>query len=164
MITSNKEPRLLHMDGFNVAGLSVKTANRDEFNPSTAKLSHLWQRFFTEGLTDSIPHRLCDSPLFGVYSDYESDADGLYTVTAGVKSSRSSNTLAFSTVRVLSGHYLVFENKGVMPQAVIETWKRVWDYFASYPIAIRCFKTDFEMYQGGGDVAIYIGVETGSIE
>ena len=157
MIT-NKEPKLICLDGFSVTGLSVRTANRDEFNPTTAKLPNLWQRFFSEQIADIIPNRIPGSPILGVYSNYESNTEGLYTVTAGVKSENQSNSSEFCTIAVLPGNYLVFENQGVTPHIVVETWKNVWNYFESETKFTRCYKTDFEMYKGMDDIAIYIGV------
>lgn len=139
-------PILVNIDGFNISGLQVRTSNRNEFNPATAKLPDLWQRFFAEAP---------DLPMFGVYSDYESNTEGLYTVTAGGKVDHSSN----NTLKVLSGDYLVFEGQGSMPHAVVETWQRVWHYFEGKNKFQRCFKTDFEMYKGNEEIAIYIGVQ-----
>ena len=150
MKLSNKEPKILHVEGFSVTGLSVRMA--------TAKLSHVWQRFFSEGVADKIPNRTPGSPMFGVYSNYESNVDGLYTVTVGVKTDDEPNTPVFCTINVLPGEYLVFENQGVTPHVVVETWQNVWTYFKSQPKFTRRFKTDFEMYKNGEDIAIYIGI------
>lgn len=158
MTINNQEPRLIRIDNFYVAGLSVRTINRDEFNPATARLPALWQRFFTAGFVDNIPEQTPGSPIFGVYSDYESNATGHYTVTAGVKSELQSTTPMHSTITIPSGDYLVFENQGMIPQIVVETWQRIWTYFESQEKYIRHFNTDFEMYKSDGHIAIYIGV------
>ncbi len=150
MSIKNKEPTLISVDGFKVIGLSVRTTNSDEFNPATAQLPDLWQRFYSSGSGVTDP----DSIILGVYSDYESDASVYYTVTAGVKSASAEK----STTTVLSGEYLVFENQGVFPHVVVETWQRVWGYFEGQKEILRRFKTDFEMYKADGNIAIYIGV------
>jgi predicted transcriptional regulator YdeE len=154
MSIKNREPKLIHVNEFTVIGLSVRTINSDEFNPSTAKLPDLWERFFSD---DNIT-RPQNSPVFGVYSDYESNAEGYYTVTAGIQSELPSNTPVLQSLTILSGDYLVFENQGVMPQAVIEAWKSVWHYFESKKEVTRRFQTDFERYKGTTDIAIYIGI------
>lgn len=148
---------LVHLDGFTVAGLQVRTINSDEFNSKTAKLPQLWGQFQSAGVADSVPNRLEKESIFGVYSDYDSDATGFYSVTAGVMVSPESSLLA--TVHVQPGDYLVFEGQGDMPQAVVDTWKRVWSYFADNTKYKRNYKTDFERYQGPNSIAIYIGVE-----
>lgn len=61
-------------------------------------------------------------------------------------------------VKINSGNYLVFQGKGQMPQIVIETWKHIWDYFTVDRPYQRCFRTDFEEYKNGDEVAIFIGV------
>ena len=142
------DPILKHVDSFTVAGLMVRTKNSDEFNQETAKLPHLWQQFYSSNPTLNIP-------IFGVYSGYESDANGFYDVTVGTTNNQS---IELSTVQIHAGNYLVFEGKGGMPQTVIEVWTRVWDYFTD-AIHQRSFVTDFEMYSNGDEVSIYIGVQ-----
>jgi predicted transcriptional regulator YdeE len=150
--------QLLTIEGFTVAGLRARTINSDEFNSETAKLSQLWGRFFSEGVADKVPNRLDNEVILGVYSDYESDDKGFYSVTAGVKASAAALAPEFETVEVQSGDYLMFEGQGEMPQAVIETWKSVWRYFAEKPKYKRSYATDFELYQSGDRIGIYIGV------
>lgn len=142
-------PVLKHVDSFTVTGLTVRTKNSDEFNPETAKLPTLWQQFYS---SNPIPN----TTIFGVYSGYESDANGFYDVTVGTLNNNQGAEL--SVAKINSGNYLVFQGKGAMPQAVIETWKRVWDYFTVDSPYQRCFMTDFEEYKNGDEVAIFIGV------
>jgi predicted transcriptional regulator YdeE len=143
------QPVLKHVDSFIVTGLTVRTKNNDEFNPETAKLPTLWQQFYSSNPTPN-------TTIFGVYSGYESDANGSYDVTAGTLN--NNQVAELSTAKINSGNYLVFQNKGAMPQTVIETWKRVWDYFTVDSPYQRCFMTDFEEYKNGDEVAIFIGV------
>ena len=148
---SSIPPTLKYVEGFTVMGLRTKTQNSDEFNEKTAKLPGLWQQFYASELA-------INANIFGVYSNYESNVDGLYTVTVGVKTDDEPNTPVFCTINVLPGEYLVFENQGVTPHVVVETWQNVWTYFKSQPKFTRRFKTDFEMYKNGEDIAIYIGI------
>lgn len=142
-----------------VYGISVRTTNNDEFNPSTAKLSALWGQFYTDGLFNKIPNKSTDSPVYGVYSDYESNEKGAYQVTAGVAVDDGLQGSEFTEVQVQAGEYLVFENSGELPQAVIDTWMQVWTFFEANPEIKRRFATDFELYLSDKDVAIYIGIE-----
>lgn len=144
------QPIMKHVDSFTVTGLTVRTQNSDEFNEETAKLPKLWQQFYSS-------NPIKNTAIFGVYSDYESDANGLYNVTVGT--TNDSQSAELNVVKINSGNYLVFQAKGPMPQAVIETWKRVWDYFAKGNAHQRCFMTDFEAYSNSDEVAIYIGVK-----
>jgi predicted transcriptional regulator YdeE len=144
------EPKKVHIETFNVSGLSVRTINSDEFNPSTAKLPSLWQQF-------AATEKLQDGAVYGVYSDYETDDSGHYTVTAGMNNPMFTSS-DFTTVKIDTGDYLVFEDKGPMPQTVIETWKRVWSYFTDDAAYKRSYTTDFELYNGPDSIAIYIKV------
>ena len=143
-------PTMKHIDSFTVTGLTVRTKNSDEFNQETAKLPNLWEQFYVNNPTPN-------TTIFGVYSDYESDANGFYNVTVGATNDNQSAEL--NAVKINSGNYLVFQTKGPMPQAVIETWERIWDYFTEESAHQRCFMTDFEAYSNGDEVAIYIGVK-----
>ena len=62
-------------------------------------------------------------------------------------------------VDIQAGDYLVFTGHGDMPQMVIDTWVRIWRYFAENPQVQRRFGTDFEAYEGPDSVAIHVGVK-----
>jgi len=144
---------------FTVAGISVRTTNRDESSPGTAQLGALWGRFFQEGIAGQIPNQVSGSPIYGVYADYESDVNGEYTVTAGVQVDPAATSADdFTNVDVAGGEYLVFAGKGPMPQVVIDTWMAVWEHFANSNEYKRAYTTDFEVYSGMDQVAIHISV------
>ena len=136
-----------------IAGISARTTNAAELNPVTGKIAGLWARFFGEGLFDSLPNKLPESPVYGVYSGYESDYMGAFDVTAGVAISRAQGQ-----VELQAGEYLVFSATGPMPQTVLQTWGVVWQYFQSNPNVQRSYATDFEAYIGIDMVEIHIGV------
>ena len=137
-----------------IAGISVRTTNAAEFNPVTGKIAGLWARFFSEGLFDTLPNKLPESPVYGVYSGYESDYMGAFDVTAGVAISKAQGQLELQ-----AGEYLVFSATGPMPQTVLQTWGVVWQYFQSNADVKRRYATDFEAYLANDKVEIYIGVE-----
>lgn len=154
----NIEPKVKHVDSFSVSGITVRTANRDEMDPATAKLGKHWEKFFSEGIMNKIPHRLENAPIYGVYSDYASDYNDYYNLTAGVAVSKASEK-DFANINIDAGNYLVFENKGPMPQAVIDAWQAIWQYFQKNPQITRRYTTDFECYEGEDKIAVYIGIE-----
>jgi len=143
-------PTVKQVESFDVKGFSVRTQNTDEFNEKTAKLPSLWQQFHSSGLAT-------EDTIYGVYSNYDSDANGFYTVTAGVESPQAHDGLTSATIQ--AGQYLVFEGKGPMPATVVDTWKRVWDFFGTKSDYRRNFTSDFEAYKSADEVAIYIGLE-----
>ncbi len=144
------QPIVKQVESFIVTGFSVRTQNSDEFNEKMAKLPSLWQQFYTSELTTN-------ANIFGVYSNYDSDANGPYTVTVGVKSDHAQTQL--SSVTIQAGNYLVFPGTGPMPTTVVETWKRVWEFFEKNTEYRRNFISDLEAYSGSDQVTIYIGLE-----
>lgn len=147
---SSIPPTSKYVEGFTVMGLSTRTQNIDEFNEKTAKLPNLWQQFYSSDLA-------MHANIFEVYSDYESDANGLYTVTVGVASSTERADLRSATIQ--AGNYVVFHGTGPMPATVVETWKQIWTYFQAESTYQRNFISDFEAYSGSDEVAIYIGIK-----
>jgi predicted transcriptional regulator YdeE len=66
-------------NNLNVQGFAVRTKNIDEMEPSKAKIGNLWDRFYRE----IAPHLSAESRVFGIYTNYESDHTGDFTVLAG---------------------------------------------------------------------------------
>ncbi|QLZ69081.1 AraC family transcriptional regulator [Legionella sp. PC1000] len=147
-------PELIKVEAFQVSGLCERTKNANEFNPQTAKLPTLWQRFYASQIAMNKP----DSPIYGVYSNYESNTKGFYTVTAGIETRNSEIINSFYTVIINKGNYLVFKNSGPMPKAIIETWQAIWHFFDTQSDISRVYETDFEVYLGQEQCAVYIGV------
>lgn len=148
------QPQLQRLDAFNVAGLTARTTNRDENNPQAARISTLWNRFFDERIYEKTPHRIADMHLYGVYTAYETDADGAFDITTGVAVADGPEA-----VRIEGGDYLVFAGQGAMPQMVLAAWQAIWQYFDAHPEIKRRYRSDFEAYSGPEQVAIHIGVE-----
>lgn len=135
------QPTRQHQAALNIADLGVRTTNQEEANPATGRIPALWGRFFGENLMGTTPHRdPADLRNFGVCSGYESDAQGAFDVTAGVA------VTAGATVQIEAGDYLVFDDSGPMPQAVVAAWMQVWQYFEAHPEVKRSYRSDFEAY------------------
>lgn len=146
------QPQLQRHDAFKIAGLTVRTTNREENDPQSARIGKLWTRFFDERAYER-PHRIDDMRLYGVYSAYESDAHGAFDITTGVAVADGPET-----VRIEAGDYLVFGGQGEMPQMVLAVWQSIWQYFEQHPEIKRTYLSDFEAYSGPDQVAIHIGV------
>ena len=137
-----------------INGLQVRTKNADEMNLDTLKIAPLWARFFAEIMPR---FGTTPPPLYGVYSNYESDAMGEFDVLVGTDVLEESDGI--KSVTLEAGKYLVFTAKGELPQAIIETWSQVWAYFEDPSIdERRAYKTDFEHYISKDEAEIYIGV------
>lgn len=152
-------PQLVKVEPVTVSGIQIRTKNTDEFNIDTARIPKLWEQFFTEKLNEKIPYAKADSNIYGIYHEYESDSSGYYTVSAAVEITAESNNALLKTFEIGSGHYLVFDANGKIPAAIINAWKRIWDYFEKNTDYQRAFLTDFEVYKGSEECAIYIGIK-----
>ncbi len=134
-----------------ISGLQTRTQNADEMNLETQKIAPLWGKFYT----DIMPTLKEGTALYGVYTNYVSDADEMFDVLVG--SEEGGEGLASVTLQ--EGRYLRFPVKGEMPQAIIDAWTRVWAYFEDPSIdERRAYETDFEHYISMNEAEIYIGV------
>ena len=148
------DPIRQYQNTFAVAGLTVRTTNREESVPAGGRIPGLWARFFGENVMGRTPHRdTADLRNFGVYSGYESDANGAFDVTAGVAVTEGA------AVQVEAGDYLVFDASGVMPQAVLTAWAQAWQYFEAHPEVKRRYRSDFEAYTSPVAAVVCVGVE-----
>lgn len=122
-----------------LTGLKVRTCNANEMNSGTAKIAELWQAFgekYTAKLTKN-------SHIYGVYTNYESDVTGDFDVIACCDdlSIKVTNSVQCNTV---TGRYLVFTGEGEMPDAIIDLWGEIWQYFSSDDCAhTRTYTSDF---------------------
>ena len=141
------------LNGFKLAGYSARTTNQHEMQPSTAKIGDLWARFYSQQ-----GHNITESTnVYGVYTDYESDVNGQYTVFSAADTLIDDKTLC--TVNVASGSYLQFSAQGELPDAVIKLWQDIWQYFANDNCQYkRSYTTDFEHYTGATSVDIFIAI------
>lgn len=144
------KPSIEYVENFTVTGISTNTINAQEKNPTTAKIPALWQQFYSSDLNQ---HAL----IYGVYSGYESDEQGSYTLTVGT--AERKNRKNEHTVTIKTGNYLVFKDTGPMPITVINLWQQIWNYFSEEINYQRNFISDFEVYKGTDQVAIYIGIK-----
>lgn len=140
----------VQIDEFFVKGDGVRTSNAREAG-AAADIPGLWARFHAA-------HPDLEMPMYGVYSGYESDACGEFTVTAGTEVEGAEE----GAIAIRSGTYLEFSAEGAMPAAIIQAWEAVWAHFlVAHPYA-RAYGTDFEQYSGPGSARICIGIRKSS--
>ncbi len=153
------EPQFVSEAEIRFIGEAVRTTNQAESNPSSARIPGLWGRFFAENIPGGIQDKTEPTAVLGVYTNYESDHTGEYSLIAACRVSSLDKIPDGMTGGVIpASDYLVFAAKGAMPQALIAAWGSVWNYFASPRAYRRSFTTDFELYQGREEVGIYIAV------
>ncbi|HFU75179.1 MAG TPA: AraC family transcriptional regulator, partial [Arcobacter sp.] len=66
-----------------IYGITTRTKNLDEMNPQTAKIGSIWQKFDE---TVDVDYKGGER-VYGVYYNYESDANGKFDVLAGYETS-----------------------------------------------------------------------------
>ncbi len=140
-----------------IYGISVRTKNSNEMNPETAKIGAIWQKFDS---TVEVNYKDGER-VYGVYYNFESDANGEFDVLAGYEILNSK----LDTVKIQKGKYLVFNkifeetDDNTRVQAIIETWGKIWEYFLNEDSQYkRIYKTDFEYYKGQNEIEIYISI------
>jgi predicted transcriptional regulator YdeE len=141
-----------------IYGISTRTKNEDEMNPQTAKIGAVWQKFDE---TVDVDYKGGER-VYGVYYNYESDANGEFDVLAGYETSNEK----LESIKIETGKYLVFNkiykenNDNSRVEAVIETWGEIWEYFANENSQYkRAYKTDFEYYKNQNEIEIYISIQ-----
>jgi len=92
--------------------------------------------------------------MYGVYSDYESDASGNYKVTVGVEVTKPKNAIVIEDKK-----YLVFTKQGELPMVVVELWEEIWAYFEKNSEYERAFEIDFEKYAKEDEVEIFVSIK-----
>ena len=140
-----------------IYGISTRTKNSNEMNPETAKIGAVWQKFDS---TVEVNYKDGER-VYGVYYNFESDANGEFDVLAGYETSNDK----LDTVKIEKGKYLVFNkifeqtDDNTRIQAIIETWGKIWEYFSNEDSQYkRIYKTDFEYYKGMNEIEIYISI------
>lgn len=109
---------------FNVIGISVRTTN--ENGQSAKDIEALWGKFWGEEIQKQIPDKLNDD-IYSVYTDYETDFNGPYTLIIGLPVSSLKNiTEDFVGITIKKDLYKKFISKGKMPESVLTTWMRIW--------------------------------------
>jgi predicted transcriptional regulator YdeE len=149
--------RVEEIEEKSIYGISVRTKNSNEMNPETAKIGAIWQEFDS---TVEVNYKDGER-VYGVYYNFESDANGEFDVLAGYEILNSK----LDTVKIQKGKYLVFNkifeetDDNTRVQAIIETWGKIWEYFLNEDSQYkRIYKTDFEYYKGQNEIEIYISI------
>ena len=143
------------IESFDIIGISV-TTNSDQ---ATSDINALWERFFKDSIGQKIDNKTSDV-IYAVYSDYEGDHTKPYRFTIGYRA-ESAETIPqnMTHVQIQASDYAILSAAGAQPQALIETWKSIWESDLD-----RSYKTDFEVYgprffeDGINEVLVHIGI------
>lgn len=140
-------------------GIQVETTNKN--GQSAQDLGNLWGKFMGENLFSSIPNKASED-IFVIYTDYESDYQGKYTVIIGTKVSDLQEIPQGMVGREFPEQtFKKWIAKGEIPSALMETWQEIWRNDKNLN---RSYLYDLEVYgsksQNGknSEVEIWLGV------
>lgn len=143
---------------FTIVGISTITTNAD--GRSASDIGALWQKFYSEEVMNKVPHKL-SSDIYAVYTDYETNYTGNYTIILGLRSTASVAPEGLIIRKFTGGRFVRFIAKGDMPASLIGTWQQIW---ADDEHLSRRYDYDFEVYgdksNAGADseIDIYVSV------
>lgn len=151
-----------------LVGLTARTNNKNEMNPSTSKIGALAGLYWGNQIANDFKNRLHPGVTYSIYTEFESDEHGDYTYFIGelVDSAKNQDLSQFKTLTIPASHYQKFTTpSGKMPDVVITAWQKIWAMTASDFGGKRKYIADFEIYdQRASDpnnsvVDIYLGIE-----
>jgi predicted transcriptional regulator YdeE len=156
-------PQIVELDGFTLIGIEARTNNTDSGRKA---ISEQWGRFFKEGIFDRIPDKL-DASIYALYTDYESNRDGQFSLLIGAKASDAAMAPPGMVKKsVPKQKYAALSSaKGPVAKVVPEAWKQVWNLEDSSGLGgPRSYRADFELYgppsrdPNHAEVDLYIGI------
>lgn len=119
------------------------------------QIGAVWQRFLSENLADDIPERL-DDRMIAMYFNYEGDRSEPYMFFLGCEVCDVACVPdGFALRTTPAGAYAEIVATGTMPQALTETWQKIWTMDLQ-----RNFAADYEIHDPAkpDEVAIHVGV------
>ncbi|BAU28738.1 putative transcriptional regulator YdeE [Aneurinibacillus soli] len=157
-------PKIVKKDEIKIIGIEARTTNEYE-STGEGKIPRLWERYFVEQIPNKIPAQINPDVTFGLYTDYENGALGLYSIVIGIESNDLEKLPDGMVVKVIpAATYMVFTTeKGPISEVVPQAWAYIWKWFESSNVK-RAFSGDFEWYDARScnpnwaEVDIYIAV------
>ncbi|MDQ0242636.1 putative transcriptional regulator YdeE [Bacillus fengqiuensis] len=157
------EPKFVYLEEKKVTGIGCRTSNQLEAS-GEGSIPKLWGEFYRRQQGNSIPNKTNEC-ILGVYTDYETDVNGMYTMMIGSEVHTEDDVpseLIYTTLP--ASKYAVFTSeKGYVAEVVPQTWASIWKWFRQSNIQ-RAYKADFELYDESSSdpenaiVEIYISV------
>ncbi|MES2203642.1 MAG: GyrI-like domain-containing protein [Pseudomonadota bacterium] len=147
-------------------GLTTRTNNQNEMNPTTGKIGSMIGEFFGNQWNAKIANRKNPGITFCIYTEYASDEHGDYTYFIGEEVNDFDQVPeGMKTLVIPASDYQKFTTPaGKMPDIVIQAWQAIWKMTPEALGGKRAYQADFEVYdQRAQDpensvVDIYIGV------
>lgn len=141
-----------------IVGLQMRTSNA--LGKGDVDIPALWEKFLSENIMDQIPSKTSNE-VIALYTDYENDYTQDYTIVIGCPVSGLEEVPEGLVMRTIpAGRYEEFQAVGDHPQALIQTWDKIW----SSKNLKRTYTGDYEVYgskffNDPKQVDIFIAVE-----
>ena len=114
-----------NLSNFKILGISIETTNKN--GQSIKDVEKIWGKFWGDNIPDKIPNKVSND-IYAVYTDYESDSNGKYTLIIGYPvTTIDSIPDGFVGRNISIGPSLKFISKGKMPDAILRTWVEIWN-------------------------------------
>lgn len=151
--------KIVELQEKTVAGISARTNNSSP--EMSAVIGGLWEKFYG-GIYRQIPHKANEFAL-GIYTEYENDENGSYTVMTACEVSSADENNSLETRKIPAGKYAEFVIEGDMNTSeqlaeIGRLWQEIWKMNLN-----RSFVADFEEYRSvdpnKADIHIFIGLK-----
>jgi len=130
---------LKSLDSFHIIGIKVRTINKEK--RAGKDIKELWDRFFKDQILEKIPNTV-NSNIYSVYTNYQSDHLDWYDCYLGCKVDHLKEIPdGLVGVTIQKSDYKIFTSRGVLPNAVLDTWEMIWKSSHNRP-----YKADFDVY------------------
>ena len=124
-------------------GKSIRTTNAE--GKCIAEISNYWMEFYKAEEHLKIPNKTDENYCFGVYSNYESGAEGYYDFTIAYQVDSFDNIPdGFTAITIEPGNFAKFKEEAAMDiQTKCSTlWNTIWNSDIN-----RAFQIDYEYYE-----------------
>jgi predicted transcriptional regulator YdeE len=132
-------------EGFRIIGIKTRTSNSAEM-AGKGKIGPLWKEFMSKGVASKIPGKI-NHDIVALYYDYESDANGPYSLMIGTKVNKDVKVPeGMVSIEVPAQSYALFTtDQGEIPGIIFKTWKKIWDLSEKTELK-RKYTFDYELY------------------
>lgn len=148
------EYKVIELEEKLVSGIKVRTNNFSENVYEV--IGGLWEKFYSETY-NKIENKVNGRSL-GIYTEYENDEKGDYTMMTACEISSSDKNNDMIIKKIPAGKYAVFTIRGDVRTEVGKFWEQLWKMKLD-----RTFICDYEEYCEGTMedclINIYIGIK-----
>jgi predicted transcriptional regulator YdeE len=151
--------RMVHL-----IGIKLKNKTINEGGQSGIDCGNLWQAFEQQHVSDRIPNKTSNA-IYAVYYNYEGDHTGPFSYFIGCRVEDGTKAPdGLTNLIIPEGHYVKLWAKGIMPDCVSDTWKKIWASDMK-----RTYACDFELYDErsadwtNAEVDIFVGHDSNEI-